>query len=58
MAGDEVRMKVGEEDVADLEAKFVGIVQVLLDIALGSTMMAVELSSSPSRYEAWARQPK
>jgi hypothetical protein len=35
MAGDEVRVKVGEEDVADLEAKFLGIVQVLLDIALG-----------------------
>src|SRR6266700_2334159 len=35
MAGDEVRVKVGKEDVADLEAKFLGIGQVLLDIALG-----------------------
>src|SRR5260370_41000135 len=35
MAGDEVRVKVGEEDVADLEAKLLGIGQVLLGIALG-----------------------
>jgi len=35
VAGDEVRMKVGEEDVADLEAKLLGIGQVVLDIALG-----------------------
>ena len=35
MAGDEVGVKMGEEDVADLEAEFPGVGQVLLDIALG-----------------------
>ena len=35
MAGDEVRVKVSEEDVADPEAEFLGISQILLDIALG-----------------------
>ena len=35
MAGDEVRVKVGGEDMADLEAKLLGIGEVLLDIALG-----------------------
>jgi hypothetical protein len=34
MAGDEVGVEVGEEDVADLKAKFLGVGQVLLDIAL------------------------
>ena len=34
MAGDEVGVEVGEEDVADLEAKFLGVGQVLLDVAL------------------------
>ena len=34
MAGDEVGMKMGEKDVADLEAEFFGIGQVLLDVAL------------------------
>jgi hypothetical protein len=35
MAGDEVGVKMGEEDVADLEAEFLGVGQVLLNIALG-----------------------
>ena len=35
MAGDEVGVEVGEKDVADLEAKFFGVGQVLLDVALG-----------------------
>ena len=35
MAGDEVGVEVGEEDVADLKAKFLGVGQVLLDVALG-----------------------
>ena len=34
MAGDEVGMEVGQEDVADLEAEFLGVGQVLLDVAL------------------------
>src|SRR5579862_1166484 len=34
MAGDEVRVKVGKEDVANLEAGFLRISQVLLNIAL------------------------
>ena len=34
MAGNEVGVKVAEKDVADLEAKFLGVGQVLLDIAL------------------------
>ena len=34
MAGDEVGVEVGEEDVADLQAEFLGVGQVLLDIAL------------------------
>ena len=34
MAGDEVGVEVGEEDVADLEAEFLGVGQVLLDVAL------------------------
>jgi len=34
MAGDEVGVKVSEEDVADLEAEFSGIGKILLDIAL------------------------
>ena len=35
MAGDEVGVEVGEEDVADLEPEFLGVGQVLLDVALG-----------------------
>jgi hypothetical protein len=35
MSRHEVGVKVGEEDVADLEAKLLGIGQVLLGIALG-----------------------
>ena len=35
MAGDEVGVEVGEEDMADLEAKFFGVGQILLDVALG-----------------------
>ena len=34
MAGDEVGVEVGEEDVADLEAEFFGVGEVLLDVAL------------------------
>ncbi len=34
MAGHEIGVKVGQEDVADLQAEFLGIGQVLLDIAL------------------------
>ena len=34
MAGDEVGVEVGEEDVADLEPEFLGVGQVLLDVAL------------------------
>lgn len=35
MAGDEVSVEVGEEDVADEEAVLRGVVEVLLDVALG-----------------------
>jgi hypothetical protein len=35
MAGDKIRVKMREEHVADPEAEFPGIVEVLLDIALG-----------------------
>ena len=35
MAGDEVGVEVGQKDVADLEAEFLGVGQVLLDVALG-----------------------
>jgi len=35
MAGNEVGVEMGEEDVADLKAECLGIVDVLLDIALG-----------------------
>ncbi len=35
MAGDEVGVEMGEEDVADLEAERFGVGQVLLDVALG-----------------------
>ena len=35
MAGHEVRVKVSEKDVADPEAKFLGVGEILLDIALG-----------------------
>ena len=35
MAGYEVGVEVGQEDVADLEAEFLGVGQVLLDVALG-----------------------
>ena len=35
MAGDKVGVEMGEKDVADLEAKFLGVGQVLLNIALG-----------------------
>ena len=34
MAGDKVGVEVGEKDVADLEAEFLGVGQVLLNIAL------------------------
>ena len=34
VAGDEVRVEVRKEDVADLEAKFGRIVQILLNVAL------------------------
>src|ERR1017187_8188168 len=34
MAGDEIGVEVGEEDVADLEAEFFGVGQILLDVAL------------------------
>ena len=34
VAGDEVGVEMGEEDVADLEAKLFGVGQVLLDVAL------------------------
>ncbi len=35
VSGDEVRVKMGEEDVADFEAERRGVGQVLLDVALG-----------------------
>ena len=34
MAGDEVGVEVGQEDVADLQAEFLGVGEVLLDVAL------------------------
>ena len=34
MAGDEVGVEMGEKDVADLEAEFLGVGQVLLNVAL------------------------
>ena len=34
VAGDEVRVKVGEKDVTDLEAEIVRISEVLMNIAL------------------------
>ncbi len=34
MAGEEVGMKVCQEDVADLEAEFLGVGEIMLDIAL------------------------
>ena len=34
VAGDEVGVEVREEDVADLEAECVGVVEILLDVAL------------------------
>ena len=35
MAGEEVGVEVGEEDVADVHAELVGVVDVLLDVSLG-----------------------
>ena len=35
VAGDEVGVEVREEDVTDLEAEFFGVVEVLLNVALG-----------------------
>jgi hypothetical protein len=35
MAGDEVGMEVGQEDMPDLQDEFLGIRKILLDIALG-----------------------
>ena len=34
MAGEKVRVEVSEEDVADLDAEMVGVVDVLLDVTL------------------------
>ena len=34
VAGDEIGVEVGEKDVADLEAEFLGVGEVLLDVAL------------------------
>src|SRR5277367_4238546 len=34
MAGDKVGVEMGEKDMADLESQFLGVVQVLLNIAL------------------------
>ena len=49
MAGDKVGVEMSEKDVADLQSQFLGVGQVLLNIAWGSTIIAVELRSSPSR---------
>jgi hypothetical protein len=35
VSGDEVGVEVREENVADLEAEFFGVVEILLDVALG-----------------------
>lgn len=35
MAGDEVGVEVGEEDVVDFELLFFGVAEILVDIALG-----------------------
>ena len=35
MTGNEVGVEVAEKDMADLESVFFGIIQVLLDVALG-----------------------
>ena len=46
---EEVGVEVSEEGVADPEGERLGVDQVLPDITLGMTMMAVESASSPSR---------
>ena len=45
----EVSMKVSQKNVADFEAEFLSVDQVLVDIALWINNNRVELASSPSR---------
>ena len=57
VAGDEVRVEVGEEDVRDREAMLVGEREVLPDVALRvDDRGRAAICSSPIRYEACARQ--
>ena len=58
VAGDEVGVEVRQEHVADPAAEPVGVVQVLLDVALGVDDGRVATLWSAIRYEAWARQPR
>ena len=55
MTGDEIRVKVGQDDVRDLQSSLLGKRHVLVDIALRTTVATCD-PSSPIKYDAWARQ--
>ena len=54
--GDEIGVKVREEDVRDPQAVLAGERQVLIDVALRIDDGGRLRRSSPTRYEACARQ--
>ena len=56
MAGNEVGVKVRQEHVRDAQAVFLGIGDILVDVALGVDDGGRVRPSSPMRYEACARQ--
>jgi hypothetical protein len=57
MAGHKIGVEMREKDMADLQSQFSGVSQILLNIALRIHDDS-GLRSSPTRYDAWARQPR
>ena len=58
MAGDEIGVKMGEDDVGDAQSPGSRFLEVGLDVALGIDDDSLLDLSSPIRYEACERQPR
>jgi hypothetical protein len=56
VAGDEVGVEVGQEDVLDRVSARLGVGDVLIDVTLW--IAAVFVLSSVIRYDAWDRQAR
>ena len=58
MAGDEIGVEMGQDDVLDGEPISRGEVEVLIDVTLRVDDRGDARRRSATRYDAWARQFK